>query len=92
MEAGELEPAGVSRRVLDGLARDPRRRGPASSQARGRPQRPGARLPRRPHGSGPHRGAADAVREDLEVLADALAAAPAGDDWDEVDVLFRGGR
>ena len=30
------------------------------------------------------------LRDDLDVLADALAA-PAGGDWDEVDELFRGG-
>ena len=29
-------------------------------------------------------------RDDLDVLADALAA-PGGGDWDEVDELFRGG-
>ena len=30
------------------------------------------------------------LRDDLDVLADALAA-PGGGDWDEVDELFRGG-
>ena len=36
-------------------------------------------------------GAAESVREDLEVLADVLAAG-SSEDWDEIDVLFRGGR
>ena len=34
--------------------------------------------------------AAEELRADLDVIADALAA-PAGGEWDDVDELFRGG-
>lgn len=91
MEAGELEPAGVSRRLLEGLGRilgipagELEAAGDLSALRASPPPAAPARFRAVP-------GAADAVREDLEILADALSAAPA-DDWDEVDVLFRGGR
>lgn len=91
MEAGELEPAGVSRRLLEALGRilgipagELEAAGDVSALRASPPAAAPARFRAAP-------GAADAVREDLEILADALSAAPA-DDWDEVDVLFRGGR
>ena len=85
LEAGDLEPRGLSGRLLDALARllgVPRDDleaagafgGPAAAPALFRAESP----------------AAEALREDLDVIADALAA-PAGGDWDEVDELFRGG-
>jgi hypothetical protein len=90
METGELEPTGVSGRLLDGVARilhvpvgelegagdlGAWRTPPPASAAQFRAQA----------------GAAESVREDLEVLADVLAAA-SDPEWDEVDELFRGGR
>ena len=92
MEAGELEPAGVSRRLLEGLGRI---LGIPAAELEAAGDLSALRAPA-PPAAAPARfraapGAADAVREDLEILADALSAAPA-DEWDEVDVLFRGGR
>lgn len=83
LERGELDPRGLSGRALDALARllaVPRAvlEGAAAWRAR-----PAALF--RAEGT-----AAEALRDDLDVLADALAA-PAGSDWDEVDELFRGG-
>jgi hypothetical protein len=83
LERGELEPRALSGRVLDGLARllaVPRAALEGAALAGSRP----ATLFRA------EGAAADALRDDLDVLADALAA-PAGADWDEVDELFRGG-
>jgi hypothetical protein len=91
MEAGELAPAGVSRRLLEGLARIlgvPARELEAAGDLGAPAAAPPAPAPARFRAAP---GAADAVREDLELLADALSAAPA-EEWDEVDVLFRGGR
>jgi transcriptional regulator with XRE-family HTH domain len=85
LEAGDLEPRGLSGRLLDALARVlavPR----DDLEAAGAFGAPAA-APALFRAEGP---AAEAVREDLDVLADALAA-PAGGDWDEVDELFRGG-
>jgi hypothetical protein len=85
LEAGDLEPRGLSERLLDGLAellRVPRGELEAAGGIAGRPA--GAALFRA------QGAAADALREDLDVLADALAA-PSGEGWDEVDELFRGG-
>ena len=91
MEAGELEPAGVSRRLLEGLGRilgipaaELEAAGDVSALRAAPPPAASPRFRSAP-------GAADVLREDLEILADALSAAPA-DEWDEVDVLFRGGR
>jgi hypothetical protein len=90
MEAGGLDPAGVSRRLLDALAR---LLGLSADELEGagelgswhaRPL-PTAAMFRADD------AAAEAVQQDLEVLADALAAPPA-EPWDEVDELFRGGR
>jgi hypothetical protein len=86
MERGILEPTGVSRRLLDGLARvlrvPVRELEGAGDVGTWRAPAPQFRA---------KAGAAETVREDLEVLADVLAAAPSAD-WDEVDKLFRGGR
>jgi hypothetical protein len=90
MEGGGLEPAGVSRRLLGGLGRV---LGVPAGELEGagdvgtwRPPPPAAAARFRAAA-----GAAESVREDLEVLADVLAAGP-DDGWDEVDALFRGGR
>jgi hypothetical protein len=82
MEDGTLEPAGVSRRVLDALGRlldaDP-----AELAAAGRFAAPSGALFRT--------DAPDPdVAERLDVLADALAT-PSPATWDDVDRLFRGG-
>jgi hypothetical protein len=85
LEAGDLEPRGLSGRVLDGLARlleVPRGALEGAAGFGGPPPAPALF-----RAEGPR---ADALRADLDVIADALAA-PAGDDWDEVDELFRGG-
>jgi hypothetical protein len=84
MEDGTLEPAGVSRRVLDALGRlldaDP-----AELAAAGRFAAPAA--------AGGALFRTDApdpdVAERLDVLADALAT-PSPATWDDVDRLFRG--
>src|SRR3954469_16278614 len=72
MEQGELAPAGVSRRLLDGLSRL-LHVGPDELEGAGdlalRPAPPPAAFQFRADA-----GAAEAVREDLEVLADALTA------------------
>jgi hypothetical protein len=85
LEAGQLEPRGLSGRVLDGLARllaVPR----ADLEGAGAFGGPSA-APALFRAEGP---AAAALRDDLDVIADALAA-PAADEWDEVDELFRAG-
>jgi len=84
LEAGALEPRGLSGRLLDGLARllaVPR------SVLDGAAAFGAAPAPALFRAEGPR---ADELRDDLDVLADALAA-PAGGGWDEVDELFRGG-
>jgi hypothetical protein len=84
LEAGELEPRGLSGRLLDALARllgVPRGELEGAS-AFGAPA-PAALF----RAEGP---AAETIRADLDVIADALAA-PSGAAWDEVDELFRGG-
>ena len=91
MESGELEPTGVSRRLLDGLARILR---VPVRELEGAGDLGSWRAPPPPASAAQFRaqaGAAESVREDREVLADILAAAP-DQDWDEVDELFRGGR
>jgi transcriptional regulator with XRE-family HTH domain len=84
LEAGELEPRGLSGRLLDATAR-------LLGVPRGELEGAGgfgvpatAALFR---AEGP---AAETARDDLDVLADALAA-PSGAQWDDVDELFRGG-
>jgi Helix-turn-helix domain len=85
LEAGALEPRGLSGRVLDALARllGVPRDDLEAAGAFGAP----AAAPALFRAEGP---AAEALRDELDVIADALAA-PAGGDWDEVDELFRGG-
>ena len=84
LEAGELEPRGLSGRLLDGLARLLEVPRTALEGAGGFGAPPAPALFR---AEGPRAGE---LRDDLDVLADALAA-PGGGDWDEVDELFRGG-
>ena len=85
LEAGALEPRGLSGRVLDGLAR---LLGVPRDELEGAGRFGGPRVaPALFRAEGP---AAEALRDDLDVLADALAA-PSGAGWDEVDELFRGG-
>lgn len=92
MEQGELDPARVSRRLLTALGGVLGIDGRELEAAGGAAAWPGPAAPA-PAGAPPlfraRDQAAGAVRADLEVLADALAA-PEG--WDEVDELFRGGR
>jgi hypothetical protein len=90
MEHGALDPAGVSRRLLEGLARV---LGVPTDELEGAGDL-GLRHSRAAPAAAFFRAedhAAEAVREDLEVFADALAAPPS-EPWDEVDELFRGGR
>jgi transcriptional regulator with XRE-family HTH domain len=86
MEAGSLDPGGVSRRVLEALGRilrvDPEDLDRAGAFGVAEPAP--ALLRSEP-------GTAPSVAH-LEVLADALAAPAPGEEWDEVDRLFRGGR
>ena len=91
LEHGELEPARISRRVFDALARVlgvPRGELEGAGDLSG--WGPPAAL-----ASGPlfraEEDAAEAVAPHLELLADALAA-PGGAARDEVDDLFLGGR
>ena len=84
LEAGELAPRGLSGRLLDGLARLLEVPRTVLDGAGGFGTAPAPALFR---AEGPR---AEELRDDLDVLADALAA-PAGGDWDEVDDLFRGG-
>jgi transcriptional regulator with XRE-family HTH domain len=86
MEAGTLDPGGVSRRVLEALGRilrvDP---GDLDRAGAFGVAEPAPALLRSDPGTAP------SVAH-LEVLADALAASAPGEEWDEVDHLFRGGR
>jgi hypothetical protein len=84
LEAGALEPRGLSGRLLDGLAR-------VLEVPRGALEGAGAfAAPPAPALFRAEGAAAEALRADLDVVADALAA-PAGGAWDDVDELFRGG-
>lgn len=100
LEGGDLRPAGVSRRVLDALADALRVSAEELARAGdvGRPVAPA-------HGGPLFRATEDpgSAGAQLEALTDALfapAAPPAAPpppaapapEWDEVDVLFRGGR
>jgi hypothetical protein len=86
MESGRLDPGGVSRRVLDALGailgiggEELERTGSFATWD------PAPALLR----SEPDTAASVGH---LEVLADAMAAPPPSEEWDEVDQLFRGGR
>jgi hypothetical protein len=84
LEAGELEPQGLSGRLLDTMARllgVPR----GELEGAGGFGAPASAALFRAEGP-----AAETARDDLDVLADALAA-PSGAHWDEVDELFRSG-
>lgn len=94
LEAGDLRPTGVSRRVLDALADALR----VSADELARAGDVGRTAPA--HGGPLFRATEDtkSAGAQLEALTDALfapaappSAAPAPE-WDEVDVLFRGGR
>lgn len=91
LERGELEPARVSRRVFDALAR---LFGVQREELEGAADI-GGWGPRAAMASGPlfraDDDAAQAVSPHLELLADALAA-PGTEERDEVDDLFLGGR
>lgn len=87
LEGGELEPARISRRVFDALARVlgvPRREleGAGDLSGWGPTPAPAFRA---------DEDAAEAISPHLELLGDALAA-PGGAARDEVDDLFLGGR
>jgi hypothetical protein len=87
MESGRLDPSGVSRRVLEALARVLGVRDTdlaAAGDLGMAPRAAGALLRAEP-------GAAEAATPHLEVLAEAMAR-PSQQAWDEVDELFRGGR
>jgi Helix-turn-helix domain len=85
LETGELEPRGLSGRLLDAMARllGVPRDELEGAGAFGAP----AAAPALFRAEGP---AAETTRADLDVIADALAA-PSGAQWDEVDELFLGG-
>jgi hypothetical protein len=88
MESGRLDTTRLSRRLLDALGRT------LGMDAAGLEAAGGIAGPSAPAPAPLFRAdtvAAGAIQDDLEVLADALAAPPAGE-WDEVDELFRGGR
>ena len=84
LEAGELDPRGLAERLLDGLARLLEVPRTVLDGAGGFGTAPAPALFR---AEGPR---AEELRDDLDVLADALAA-PSGAHWDEVDELFRSG-
>jgi hypothetical protein len=87
MESGRLDPAGVSRRVLEALARvlGVRDTDLAAAGDLGWTPRPaGVFLRAEP-------GVAEETTPHLEILAEAMAA-PSQEQWDQVDELFRGGR
>lgn len=86
MEEGRLDPTFVSRRVIDGLARILHVRADEleGAGALGAWASPAPAALFRAQA-----GAADAVHDHLELLAEGMAA-PA--EWDEVDELFLGGR
>lgn len=91
LERGELEPARVSRRVFEALAR---LLGVARDELEGAGDMGGWRAAPAMAPAPVFRARKDAavdVRRHLEVLADALAT-PGGEDRDEVDDLFLGGR
>ena len=85
LEAGGLDPRGLSGRLLDGLAQllGVPRADLEGAGAFGAPPAPATLF----RAASP---VAQRMRADLDVVADALAG-PAGEDWDEVDELFRGG-
>ena len=91
LEQGELEPARISRRVFDALAR---LFGVPREQLEGAADL-GGWAPSAATASGPvfraEDDAAQAVAPHLELLADALAT-PGGEGRDQVDDLFLGGR
>jgi hypothetical protein len=90
MERGDLEPTGVSRRLLSALAGV---LGVGVGELEGAGDLGAWRAPPAPAMFRAEHRAAEEIRDDLEILADALAASPSDDDgWDEVDRLFRGGR
>ena len=90
LEQGRLEPSRISRKVFDGLSR---LFGVPASELEGAADYggwSGGRLLAAPVFRADEDAAASAARH-LEVLADALAA-PGGENRDEVDDLFLGGR
>lgn len=92
LERGDLDPAGVSRRVFDALARVfsiPRSELEGAADLGGWLAPPPAPAAAPVFRADP--AAADRVSHHLEVLADALEA-PAASARDEVDELFLGGR
>jgi transcriptional regulator with XRE-family HTH domain len=91
LEQGKLEPSRISRRVFDALGR---LFGVSSSELEGAADRGGWRGIAAPRAAAVFRADEDAAASagrHLDVLADALAA-PGGDQRDEVDDLFLGGR
>lgn len=87
LEDGELEPARISRRVFDALARV---LGVPRAELEGAGDLSGWREAAAPVFRADE-DAAEAISPHLELLGDALAA-PGGADRDEVDDLFLGGR
>lgn len=85
LEEGSLDPARVSRKVIDGLARILRVDPSLLEDAGGHTFRPApmfratARLSK-------------TTEHNMEVLADMLTAKAPAEEWDEVDQLFQGGR
>jgi hypothetical protein len=91
LEHGELEPSRVSWRVFDALASILRLRRDELEGAGDVTSWHSLRAPAAAPVFRAERAAARDVAEDLDVLADALAS-PGGEERDEVDDLFLGGR
>jgi transcriptional regulator with XRE-family HTH domain len=85
LEDGSLDPARVSRRVIDALA-GILRADPALLEGAGGPAFRAAPVFR---ASAPPSAATE---RNIEILADMLTAKAPAEDWDEVDQLFQGGR
>jgi transcriptional regulator with XRE-family HTH domain len=85
LEQGRLDPARVSRKVVQGLARVLRVDASLLEDAGGPALRPAPmfRAPARP---------SDPTARNMDILADMLTATAPAEDWDEVDQLFQGGR
>ena len=85
LEEGSLDPARISRKVIEGLAGILRVDPSLLDQAGGATFRP---APMFRASAPPSAGTA----RNMEVLADMLTAKAPVEDWDEVDQLFQGGR
>jgi hypothetical protein len=90
VEAGDLEPSGFSSRLLDVLSKVLRVSRERMESAGGSLRAAIPPAPAAAHFRADEE-AAEGFRDDLELMADAMAA-KSERQWDEVDELFRGGR